>query len=65
VRIDQFERLYEEHAQGVFGFLVFRTGDAALAEGLVADIFEQVLAARRPRRAGEKTWIYATARASP
>jgi DNA-directed RNA polymerase specialized sigma24 family protein len=57
-----FERLYDEHAQGVFGFLAYRTGDAALAEELVADVFERVLAARRSlRRAGEKAWIYSIA----
>jgi DNA-directed RNA polymerase specialized sigma24 family protein len=56
-----FERLYDEHAQGVFGFLAYRTGDAALAEELVADVFERVLAARRPRRGSEKTWIYTIA----
>jgi RNA polymerase sigma-70 factor (ECF subfamily) len=60
----QFERLYEEHAQRLFGFLAYRTGDAALAEDLVADTFERVLTARRPfdrRKASEKTWIYAIA----
>jgi RNA polymerase sigma-70 factor, ECF subfamily len=61
---EQFERLYEEHAQGLFGFLAYRTGDPALAEDLVADTFERVLTARRPfdrRKASEKTWIYAIA----
>jgi RNA polymerase sigma-70 factor (ECF subfamily) len=61
---EQFERLYEEHAQRLFGFLAYRTGDAALAEDLVADTFERVLTARRPfdrRKASEKTWIYAIA----
>lgn len=61
---EQFERLYEAHAQPLFGFLAYRTGDAALAEDLVADTFERVLTARRPfdrRRASEKTWIYTIA----
>ena len=61
---EQFERLYEEHARGLFGFLVYRTGDAALAEDLVADTFERILTARRPfdrRKASEKTWVYAVA----
>jgi RNA polymerase sigma factor (sigma-70 family) len=59
-----FERLYEEHAQGLYGFLAYRTGDAALAEDLVADTFERVLTSRRPfdrRRGSEKTWIYSIA----
>jgi RNA polymerase sigma factor (sigma-70 family) len=64
VRDDQFDRLYAEHAERLFSFLVYRTGDRALAEDLLADTFERVLRARRPfdrRRASEKTWIYAIA----
>lgn len=60
----KFERLYEEHAQGLFGFLAYRTGDTALAEELVADVFQSVVAARRPlgrRKASERTWIYSVA----
>lgn len=59
-----FERLYAEHAPGVFGFLAYRTGDRALAEDLLADTFERVLRARRrfdPRRASAKTWVYSIA----
>jgi RNA polymerase sigma-70 factor, ECF subfamily len=59
-----FDRLYAEHGQSLFGFLVYRTGDRALAEDLVADTFERVLKARRRfdrRKAKEKTWIYAIA----
>ena len=61
---DRFEQLYEEHAQPLFGFLVYRTGDRALAEDVLADAFERVLRARRrfdPRRASEKTWLYSIA----
>src|SRR5918999_3691709 len=64
IHAEQFERLYEEHAQRLFGFLAYRTGDAALAEDLVADTFERVLTARRPfdrRKASEKAWIYSIA----
>ena len=53
-----FDRLYAEHGQSLFGFLVYRTGDRALAEDLVADTFERVLKARRRfdrRKAKEKT----------
>jgi len=59
-----FERLYAEHAQALFGFLRYRTGDPALAEDLLADTYERVLRARRrfdPRKASEKTWLYAIA----
>lgn len=64
VRDDQFERLYEQHAQPLLAFLVYRTGDRALAEDLVADTFERVLRKRfrfDPRRGSEKTWVYAIA----
>jgi RNA polymerase sigma factor (sigma-70 family) len=64
MREDEFERLYEEHAEPLFGFLVYRTGDRALAEDVLADTFERVLRARRrfdPRRASEKTWVYSIA----
>jgi RNA polymerase sigma-70 factor (ECF subfamily) len=64
MRTEQFERLYEQHAQPLFGFLVYRTGDRALAEDILADAFERALKARRrfdPRKASEKTWLYAIA----
>jgi RNA polymerase sigma factor (sigma-70 family) len=64
MRPEQFERLYEQHAQPLFGFLVYRTGDRALAEDLLADAFERALRARRrfdPRKATEKTWLYTIA----
>lgn len=64
MRDDEFERLYAEHAPGLLGFLVYRTGERALAEDLLADTFERVLRARRrfdPRRGSRKTWIYAIA----
>ncbi len=64
MRHGDFERLYAEHARGLLRFLVFRTGDEALAEDLVADTFERVLSARRGfdrRKASEKTWVYTIA----
>jgi RNA polymerase sigma factor (sigma-70 family) len=64
MRNDRFEQLYAEHAQALFGFLSYRTGDSALAEDLLADTFERALRARRrfdPRKASEKTWLYAIA----
>jgi RNA polymerase sigma factor (sigma-70 family) len=64
MRRDDFERLYEEHAQPLFGFLAYRTGDQALAEDLLADTFERALKARKRfdrRKASEKTWLYAIA----
>jgi len=64
MRADRFERLYAEHADRLFAFLAYRTGDRGLAEDLLADVFERVLRARNPfdpRRGTESTWLYAIA----
>lgn len=64
MRRADFERLWEEHSQRLFGFLVYRTGDRALAEDLLADTFEAVFRARRrfdPRRGSETRWLYTIA----
>lgn len=64
MRPEDFERLYEEHAQPLFGFLAYRTGDRSLAEDLLADTFERALRARTRfdrRKASEKTWLYTIA----
>jgi RNA polymerase sigma-70 factor, ECF subfamily len=61
---EDFERLFEEHAQPLFGFLAYRTGNRATAEDLLADTFERALRARRrfdPRRGSEKNWLYSIA----
>lgn len=61
---EKFEELYERHASDLLGFLVYRTGDRALAEDILADTFERVIRAKRgfnPRRASEKTWLYSIA----
>ncbi len=63
-REDGFERLYAEHAPGLYAFLRYRTGDPVLAEDLLADTCERVLRSRRrfdPRRGSAKTWLYAIA----
>ncbi len=64
MRDADFERLYAEHAEPLFAFLAYRTGDRVLAEDLLADTFERVLRARRRfdrRRGSAKTWIYSIA----
>ena len=64
MRVDEFERLYEEHAQRLYGFLVYRTGDPALAEDVLADAFESAFRARGRfdrRRASARTWLYTIA----
>lgn len=61
---ETFERLYAEHARPLLAFLVYRTGDPALAEDLLADTFERVLERGGSFDAGrgnEKTWVYGIA----
>jgi len=64
MRDEDFERLYAAEAQGLFGFLAYRTGDRALAEDLLADTFERALRSRKrydSRRGPAKPWLYAIA----
>ncbi len=37
-----FERLFADHAQALYGFLVYRVGDPTAAEDLLGDTFERV-----------------------
>ena len=64
MRDDEFERLYAEEVQGLYGYLAYRTGDRALAQDLLADVFERALRARRRydrRKGSARTWLYAIA----
>ena len=64
MRDEDFERLYNAEAAGLFSFLAYRTGDRTLAEDLLADTFERALRARARfdrRRGSEKTWLYTIA----
>jgi RNA polymerase sigma factor (sigma-70 family) len=64
MRDENFERLYEEHAQALYGFLAYRTGNPALAEDLLADTFEKALRSRKrfdERRGSPKNWLYSIA----
>ena len=61
---EDFERLFEEHAQPLFGFLVYRTGDRVQAEDVLGEAFLRALRARRRfdrRRGSEKAWLYSIA----
>jgi RNA polymerase sigma-70 factor (ECF subfamily) len=59
---DPLARLFAEYAEGLLGFLVFRTGDRALAEDILGDAFERALTSRRrPRGQNEKAWLYTIA----
>jgi RNA polymerase sigma-70 factor (ECF subfamily) len=62
--VRDFERCYAEHAQPLLRFVMYRTGDRALSEDIVAETFERVLKARSRfdrRKASERTWIYTIA----
>lgn len=64
VRDDDLERLFAEHGQGLYGFLAYRVGDAAVAEDLLGDTFERVVKSHRrfnARKGSEKAWIYTIA----
>jgi RNA polymerase sigma factor (sigma-70 family) len=64
MRPDTFERLFEEHAERLFSFLAYRSGDRALAEDLLSETFERVLRSRQrfdPRRGSERRWLYTIA----
>jgi RNA polymerase sigma-70 factor (ECF subfamily) len=64
MQIERFDELFDEHAQKLYGFLVYRTGDPALAEDVVADTFERALRSRKdfdPSRGSERGWLYAIA----
>src|SRR3954463_15591607 len=59
-----FESLYAAEAQGLYGFLAYRTGDRSLAEDLLADTFERALRSRKrydPAKGSQRTWLYAIA----
>jgi RNA polymerase sigma factor (sigma-70 family) len=62
--LDDFEGFYVEHREKLFGFLVYRTGDRALSEDLLGDVFERAWRARGrfdPRRGSPTAWLYTIA----
>ena len=59
-----FERLYADNAQALYGFLAYRTGDRELAHDVLAEAFERALRSRGrydSSRASARTWLYAIA----
>ena len=57
----------EDHLDDVHAYLVYLTGDRALAEELTAETFERALRAWKrydPRRASAKTWLCQVARST-
>jgi RNA polymerase sigma factor (sigma-70 family) len=64
MREKDLDRLFDEHAEPLLKFLIYRTGDRALAEDVVADTFERALRKRSMfdrRRGTEKAWLYTIA----
>jgi RNA polymerase sigma factor (sigma-70 family) len=64
MRTDTFERLFEEHADRLFSFLAYHTGNRTLAEDLLSETFERVLRSHQrfdPRRGSERRWLYTIA----
>jgi RNA polymerase sigma factor (sigma-70 family) len=64
MRTDTFELLFEEHAERLFSFLAYHTGNRALAEDLLSETFERVLRSRQrfdPRKGSERRWLYTIA----
>ena len=64
MRQGDFERLWEAHAQPLFGFIAYRCGDRGLAEEFVAETFARAYSSRKrfdSRKASEKTWLYTIA----
>jgi RNA polymerase sigma-70 factor, ECF subfamily len=64
MREKDLDRLFDEHAQPLLKFLIYRTGDRALAEDIVADTFERALRRRSlfdRARGTEKAWLYTIA----
>ncbi len=62
---EQFARLFDEHADALFAYLVYRGGDRAMAEDVVSATFERAYRARRRfnrLKGGERGWLYAIAR---
>ncbi|MBA3347066.1 MAG: sigma-70 family RNA polymerase sigma factor, partial [Actinobacteria bacterium] len=60
-----FAATAEQHLDDVYGYLVYLTRDASLAEDLTAETFEKALKLWRrfdPRRAGARTWLCQIAR---
>ena len=62
-----FAQVAEEHLDAVYAFLLYLTGDRAVAEDLTSETFERALARWRrfdPRRGTAKTWLCQIARSA-
>jgi RNA polymerase sigma-70 factor (ECF subfamily) len=62
-----FAHVAEEHLDAVYAFLLYLTGDAAVAEDLTSETFERAFRRWRrfdPRRGAAKTWLCQIARSA-
>ena len=62
-----FAQVAEEHLDAVYAFLLYLTGDRAVAEDLTSETFERALDRWRrfdPRRGSAKTWLCQLARSA-
>src|SRR6478736_610695 len=63
----EFAEAAERHLDDVHAFLVYLTGDRAMAEDLTAETFARALERWRrfdPRRGGPRTWLCQLARST-
>ncbi len=62
-----FAAVCEENLDGVFGYLLYLTGNRAVAEDLAAETFERALRRFKrfdPRRGSARTWLLTLARST-
>jgi RNA polymerase sigma-70 factor (ECF subfamily) len=62
-----FAAVCEEHLDGVFGYLLYLTGNRTVAEDLAAETFERALRRLKrfdPRRGTARTWLLTLARST-
>jgi RNA polymerase sigma-70 factor, ECF subfamily len=60
---DDFEAVYQAHAQSIYRFLFWRTRDNELSEDLTSNVFEKAWRARSSFHGGSvKAWLYRIAR---
>ncbi len=65
MRDEDFSRLFDEHAEALFAYVAYRSGDRSMAEDVVSGAFERAYKARRRfnrSRGSERAWLYAIAR---
>ena len=64
VDVEAFAVFYRRHAEAVFAYLRYRTGDVESAADLTADVFAGAFAARRryrPAREPARAWLFGIA----